>query len=51
LKAFVYPKTKHARTSDPGPYRDYSIYKFYLRDEFKGACIYCWIRDLSLDKA
>lgn len=39
------------RGSDPGPYKDYSTYKPYLRDEFKGACIYCRIRDSSLDRA
>lgn len=51
MKAFVYPKAKHTRRSDPGPYKDYSTYKPYLRDEFKGACIYCRMRDSSLDKA
>lgn len=30
---------------------DYSAYKPYLRDEFRGACVYCRMRDSSLDKA
>lgn len=51
MKAFAYPKAKHTRGSDPGPYKDYSTYRPYLRDEFKGACIYCRMRDSSLDKA
>jgi hypothetical protein len=51
LKAFAYPKAKHKRGTDPGPFKDYGTYKPYLRDEFQGACVYCRLRDSSLDKA
>lgn len=45
MKAFAYPKERHRRGSDPGPYSTYHSYKPHLRREFLGRCVYCQIRD------
>jgi HNH endonuclease len=45
LVVFSYPKELHRRGPDPGPYSSYRRYKPHLRREFRGACIYCRLRD------
>jgi hypothetical protein len=38
---FQYPKFRHTRGADPGPYSRYQSYKPHLRREFRQKCIYC----------
>lgn len=44
---FYYPKARHRRGGDPGPYADYKKYKPALRSEFVRKCVYCRVPDLS----
>src|SRR6185295_16923858 len=45
MNPFRYPKVKHRRAPDPGPFSDYRAYKPHLRKEFKGQCVYCRMPD------
>ena len=45
MNPFVYPKSRHQRSQNPRPYKDYRSYKPYLRDEFSGQCVYCRLPD------
>jgi hypothetical protein len=41
VTAFSYPKSRHQRALNPGPYKDYRRYKPALRSEFGEHCVYC----------
>jgi len=45
MNPFRYPKARHRRGSDPGPFADHRAYKPYLRQEFSGQCVYCRMPD------
>lgn len=42
---FVYPKVRHVRTITPPKLSSYRRYKKYLRQEFRGQCVYCRMPD------
>ena len=42
---FLYPEAKHRRRLSPGPFSDYRTFKPYLREEFRGKCVYCRVPD------
>jgi len=42
---FRYPKWKHVRRLQPGPYKNYRSYKTHLREEFHQKYIYCRLPD------
>jgi len=39
--ALLYPRKRHIRSPDPGPFRNYHRYKWLLRREFRRKCVYC----------
>ena len=39
---------RHIRKASPGPYRNYSTYKPFLRTEFDYACVYCNVRESEM---
>lgn len=41
MNPFAYPKSKHTRREQPGPYATYQRYKPALRREFREKCVYC----------
>lgn len=43
--ALLFPKTRHERGADPGPFEDYQSYKPHLRREFRRKCVYCRVSD------
>lgn len=45
MNPFVYPKSKHTRTLNPGPFSSYTRYKPFLREEFERKCVYCRMPD------
>lgn len=40
-KLFHYPKARHVRRFNPGPFRRYGSYKRWLQQEFGRVCVYC----------
>ena len=42
---FRYPKVKHRRTQNPGPFNQYGRYRPFLKIEFFSKCVYCQISD------
>lgn len=47
---FHYPKQRHKRQPNPGPFRQYQTYKKYLRKEFGATCVYCRMPDRFSEK-
>lgn len=41
MNPFRYPKARHIRRQQPGPYRDAARYKPALQVEFERKCVYC----------
>lgn len=42
---FVYPKSRHTRRKNPGPFTTIASYRSAVREEFDGRCVYCRIPD------
>jgi hypothetical protein len=49
LIPFSYPKSRHTRRLRPGPFKKYSEYKPFLREEFEKKCVYCRMPDTMKD--
>lgn len=50
MSPYAYPKARHARREQPGPYSKYPQYKPALRREFREKCVYCCRPDGGLDQ-
>jgi 5-methylcytosine-specific restriction endonuclease McrA len=45
MNPFSYPEDRIVRRLTPGPFRNYHLYKPYLREEFSRRCVYCRLPD------
>ena len=45
MNPFIYPKNRHKRQLEPGPFGTYQRYKPFLKKEFSSQCVYCRLPD------
>lgn len=45
FEALLFPKERHPRGPDPGPFAYPQAYKAFLRREFREKCVYCRVPD------
>jgi hypothetical protein len=45
FEALLFPRERHLRAPDPGPFPYPQAYKAYLRREFRSKCVYCRVPD------
>jgi hypothetical protein len=45
LDALLFPRERHLREPDPGPFSYPQAYKTFLRREFRSKCVYCRVPD------
>jgi hypothetical protein len=45
VAALSFPRERHQRSSDPGPFSRYQSYKRHLQREFHRKCVYCRVAD------